>query len=504
MRRQDRDGSDGADAGGQARQHDLGRRSRRPMSSRPSPATSTTTTCRACATISQLHPELTQGSTSLAILLRRFLVESAAPNSFFKFDRNLSDSLNGQQPSAGSAGPPSAGILSVAPRRAASRRCGTGTAAAPRSGRLPHRRVRASAPAGSGRRVALLVDARFPGGTGGAVAAEIRALAPHAGPRRSYGLETAMFRGRPPQPGDRRPRWRRSACRCCPSRRWSTPTPSCCTTRRACKFDRRLAAAAERRRAPSSSRTRTSCGPAAPRGSTSATASTSSPSASPAASGCSRRSRRATGATVAAWLAQRPGTGWRLAADDWPNICDQPFLAPTAAPRDRRGRHSRPGFEKFPPLGGAARPVPAARRALRDPRRRHPAARPRTACRRTGSCCRFGAMRVADFLASIDFFVYFTHPLLRESYRPGDRRGDRRRQARHHRSGHRRDVRARAWSPTTASGVDRIVAAHIADPGRYAAAVRRAQADLARHRPEPVAARLLALIESEVAVDAFL
>ena len=28
----------------------------------------------------------------------------------------------------------------------------------------------------------------------------------------------------------------------------------------------------------------------------------------------------------------------------------------------------------------------------------------------------FGAIKVADFLASIDFFVYFTHPLWRESF----------------------------------------------------------------------------------------
>lgn len=47
------------------------------------------------------HQELTQGNSSLAGLLRRFLVESAAPPGFFKFDRNLSDAVNGQQPSAG-------------------------------------------------------------------------------------------------------------------------------------------------------------------------------------------------------------------------------------------------------------------------------------------------------------------------------------------------------------------------------------------------------------------
>lgn len=47
------------------------------------------------------HPELLEGNSSLSGLLRRFLVESAAPNNFFKFDRNLSDSVGGQQPSGG-------------------------------------------------------------------------------------------------------------------------------------------------------------------------------------------------------------------------------------------------------------------------------------------------------------------------------------------------------------------------------------------------------------------
>ena len=49
------------------------------------------------------------------------------------------------------------------------------------------------------RRVALLVDPRFPGGTGGAVAAEIRALAPHVD-LAVFALATAMFRDRPTNP----------------------------------------------------------------------------------------------------------------------------------------------------------------------------------------------------------------------------------------------------------------------------------------------------------------
>ena len=112
-------------------------------------------------------------------------------------------------------------------------------------------------------------------------------------------------------------------------------------------------------------------------------------------------------------------------------------------------------------------------------------------------------MAVPEFLAGIDFFVYFTHPLLRESYG--------RAIAEAVAAGKlviTDPDTAEAFGPGVVAdggeGVDGIVAAHIADPGRYAAAVLRAQADLARYRPEPVVARLLALIESEVAVDAFL
>ncbi len=47
------------------------------------------------------HQELTEGNSSLAGLLRRFLIESAAPTGFFKFDRNLSDTVNGQQSATG-------------------------------------------------------------------------------------------------------------------------------------------------------------------------------------------------------------------------------------------------------------------------------------------------------------------------------------------------------------------------------------------------------------------
>ena len=63
------------------------------------------------------------------------------------------------------------------------------------------------------RRVALLVDPRFPGGTGSAVAAEIRALAPHVN-LAVFRLATAMFPGRAVNPAIAG-LWRSWACRSC-------------------------------------------------------------------------------------------------------------------------------------------------------------------------------------------------------------------------------------------------------------------------------------------------
>jgi hypothetical protein len=207
-------------------------------------------------------------------------------------------------------------------------------------------------------------------------------------------------------------------------------------------------------------------------------------------------------ASVAAWLAGHEAAGWRLASADWPNICDGKFLAPTPAPRDRRGRHSRPGFEKFPPLAAlrAQFPASAERNAilgadtlLLDPA--EPA--------RHWQLMPFGAMPVSEFLASIDFFIYFTNPLYSESF-----------------SWAIADAIAAGkvviTDPSTAehfgpgvigdhgAEINRIIMALIAEPGRYAAAVRRAQADLATHRPKPALGRLMALLAPEESPDASL
>ena len=52
----------------------------------------------------EAYPELAEGDTPLAALLRRFLVESLAGNDFFRFRPDLSDSLNSEP--GGEAGAP--------------------------------------------------------------------------------------------------------------------------------------------------------------------------------------------------------------------------------------------------------------------------------------------------------------------------------------------------------------------------------------------------------------
>lgn len=116
---------------------------------------------------------------------------------------------------------------------------------------------------------------------------------------------------------------------------------------------------------------------------------------------------------VADWLV-RSGSDWTLAPFDWFNICDFEMIPPVPSPADRRGRHSRPGFEKFPPLADMKRHFPAS-----------------ATCRILGGdslllgadaipshweILPFQSLPVDEFLQTIDFFVYYTHPLWRESF----------------------------------------------------------------------------------------
>lgn len=339
------------------------------------------------------------------------------------------------------------------------------------------------------RRLTLVLDPRFPGGTSSAAAAELRALRCHV-ELEVVAIETAMFRGRVPSPPlcdaleelGLELRWNPAVIR---ADTVVFHNPSCL------KFDAGFAP-------------RISC--------TTAVVVTHENFLRPGggegfdvghclglldrAIACANRRLAPVSAanrrTVAAWLAQT-GSGWRLAPFDWFNVCDMPLRPPTERPRDRRGRHSRPGPEKFPPLATLLRHFPPAaeRSAIlgADQFLAGPDSPPAH-----WQLSRFGAMDVARFLDGIDFFVYFTHPLWRESFG-------------------RAIAEAIAagkvviTDPATAEGfgpavvasdgddVDAIIAGFVASPERYAATVLAAQDWLARFRPEAFAPHVLAGIE---------
>lgn len=120
-------------------------------------------------------------------------------------------------------------------------------------------------------------------------------------------------------------------------------------------------------------------------------------------------------ATVTGWLAGHPEcAGWEVLGADWFNICDARIPDPIARPRDRRGRHSRPTREKFPPLADLDLCFPPHAEANvilgADFLLKTEAPRPHW------TMLPFGSTDVAAFLEMIDFHVYFTSPAWRESF----------------------------------------------------------------------------------------
>jgi hypothetical protein len=176
-----------------------------------------------------------------------------------------------------------------------------------------------------------------------------------------------------------------------------------------------------------------------------------------------------------------PGTaagadGWDIAPVDWFNICDFDLIPPVDRPRDRRGRVSRAGFEKFPDLATMRRHFP--------PQADYCAILgadnfllPGTSAPAHWSLVPFGAADVASFLSEIDFFVYFTHPNWRESFGrvlaeaiaagkvvitdPGTA-----------------EIFGTAVVASDGSDIDRIIAGFITDPARYCSFVHAAQTRL--------------------------
>lgn len=120
--------------------------------------------------------------------------------------------------------------------------------------------------------------------------------------------------------------------------------------------------------------------------------------------------------TVLAWLNDASQVdGWQLAPFNWMNICTYDFVEPNRNPSDRRGRHSRPGYEKFPPLSAMMKHFPQIAASNIILGADNWIERPYE-CPKHWELHRFGSMSVEKFLASIDFFVYFTHPGWQESF----------------------------------------------------------------------------------------
>ena len=329
-----------------------------------------------------------------------------------------------------------------------------------------------------------MIDPRFPGGTASAAAAEVRALAPHAD-LQVVGLETAMFSGRSVNPALAEALDAHGLEIC-----WEPPVARADTIvfhNPAClKFDDNL-------------RIRLSCRTAIivthenfvrPGGSEGFDVGHCL-SLLDAALVCGSRWLAPVSAanreTIAGWT-HGTTADWPVAPFDWANICDMALHPPTPMPRDRRGRHSRPGFEKFPPVETMLRHFPPhAERVVilgADALLLGPQAIPGHWDLR-----RFGATGVERFLEEIDFFVYFTHPLWRESFG--------RVIAEAIAAGKvviTDPITARSFGPSVVASegddVDEIIAAFLAAPQRYGAFVRAAQAWLAGLGPERFRARI--------------
>lgn len=340
-------------------------------------------------------------------------------------------------------------------------------------------------------RVALVVDPRFPGGTSRAVAEEIRALGGVLG-LAVFALETAMFKGRHVHPAIEEAleatgltiAWAPSVVR---ADTIIFHNPSCL------RFNEKL-------------ETRLSCRQAVvvmhenflrPNGSESFDVGRCLGLVDRALV-CGRRCLAPVSghnrATAHAWIARnRPRDDWDVSPLDWLNMLDLRSSAPSRSPRDRRGRHSRPGFEKFPALDVMRRHFPAhAERCIilgSDSLMHGPDAPPPHWDLR-----RFGETSVETFLAEIDFFVYFTSPDWRESF-------------------------GRVIAEAIAAGkivitdegtagpfasavvisdgadVDEIVRRLCADPEEYVRLVEAAQAQLAQFHPTNVVPRILDQID---------
>jgi len=117
---------------------------------------------------------------------------------------------------------------------------------------------------------------------------------------------------------------------------------------------------------------------------------------------------------VEQWLSSTGNTAWTILEEDWFNICDFTFQDPTPTPRDRRGRISRAGNEKFPSLAAMDQSFPpgAECNLLLGADNLLPFA----STRAHWDVLPFGSMAGEAFFDSIDFMVFHTSDTCRESF----------------------------------------------------------------------------------------
>lgn len=324
--------------------------------------------------------------------------------------------------------------------------------------------------------IAYVVDPRFPGGTSGAVAAELRAIA-GLGPIRVHALETAMFAGRRVAPA-----LQAALDALGLDLDWDSPVIAADLVVFHNPVSVKFQADLGRRIITRDLVVVMHANPLSPAGTEAF-----------AVGDCLRRIAGATTAlrrwiapispvsraSCAGWAATRPDAmaRWRMLGWDWTNICEGGAEAPARQPADRRGRHSRPGLEKFPDLATLDICFPAHAHAnlilggdnLGEPARLRPHWDVRG----------FGTLALSEYFGRIDFMVYFTSPFFSESFGR---------------------VLAEAIlagkvvisDPRTAgtfgdgviaampAEVDAIIAAHVADPARFARQVRVGQEEVSR------------------------
>lgn len=108
------------------------------------------------------------------------------------------------------------------------------------------------------------------------------------------------------------------------------------------------------------------------------------------------------------------GIEFKLAEQDWFNIWSEKSTDPCKAPQDRRGRHSRPGIEKWPSLGDLRKCFPE--HAENHILGATPLMQKTNFGGATTHLYDFGSLLVEDFLKKIDFYVYFHSSAWHESF----------------------------------------------------------------------------------------